>query len=115
MKYLIFFLAVCPFFLTAQNCFFNDGGEAFTNGGQAFTDGQTCEKKQTVLYPNPTQDVFYLSETGQNTEGVVVNSIGQIVQKISLKTQPFYVGDLATGVYFLVLLPSKTNLKFVKL
>lgn len=113
MKYLILCLAVCPFFATAQSCYFNDGGDGFNDGAAAFNDGQTCEKPPLSIYPNPTTDLLNLSKIGLDTEGVIFDGVGRRVYISNLKD--IGVSNLASGVYFLTLLPSKTNLKFVKL
>jgi Secretion system C-terminal sorting domain len=114
MKKLLLFFLFSPFVAHAQifdRDYFNC--EIFETGG--CLDTKTVQKKP-FLYPNPTKDILILSEKGQNTEGVIFNDLGQKVKVVKLENiENFDVSELAQGIYFLQLLPSKIVVKFVKL
>ncbi len=102
----LFLLLFAPLSISAQNDF-----DCKDFDSKDF-DAQ-CEKPPLSIYPNPTTDFLNLSEIVSDTEGVIFDTARRHVYISNLKN--IDVSNLASGVYFLTLLPSKTNLKFVKL
>ena len=67
------------------------------------------EKLPPSIFPNPTTDFFEV-RNAIDTEGVIYNSIGKRIRRVSL-TGIIDVSDLSKGVYLLV---NRTNTaKFV--
>lgn len=67
-----------------------------------------------LLYPNPASDYITLSNTGYESNALIVNVLGQTMRNIAVKDNAqIYVADLAAGTYFITADGFKT-LKFVK-
>ena len=83
-----------------------------SNGNLNTTNHQALE---VVLYPNPSSDHLFFSNTTETVEGNLFNTLGQKIKSFSLKSgQPLSVSELTKGTYFVKLNGMKT-MKFVKL
>jgi hypothetical protein len=60
------------------------------------------EKNEFQMYPNPAKGPVYLAATGGNINDIVIiNSVGQLVKRLSIDENGFIdVSDLTPGFYF---------------
>ncbi len=72
--------------------------------------------KQTTIYPNPVDDILYLTGEIQLIYKIV-DSTGKIIRKGKLNEEKsIYVGELKSDLYLLELISSdnKITVKFIK-
>jgi sugar lactone lactonase YvrE len=80
------------------------------------------KQDEFVLYPNPTNDIVYLS-TGRSTEQlenlklIVFNTLGQIVNEIPIRSSNMQISTRnwgASGVYFVKIVDDSNNIVTTK-
>jgi hypothetical protein len=79
-------------------------------------------KDDFLLYPNPANDILYLS-TGKSTDQlenlklIVFNTLGQIVNEMPLRSSNMQISTRnwgASGVYFVKIVDVSSNIIFTK-
>lgn len=81
---------ICATFEVLDNCTLKRSSGSF-------------DLRKILLYPNPTQTLFYISAPGFFSEYQLINSQGQILQKGLLDGNGINVSDLNNGVYTVLL------------
>lgn len=70
---------------------------------------ESFDKKDILIYPNPTKQKLYVSGIELNESLTIINSYGQIVKTLYFNDVNIDISDLKTGIYFL-----KTNSAYIK-
>lgn len=67
-------------------------------------DPAVMESSGPAIYPNPTVDVVYIEHIRPVTEVVILNLVGQVIEKFETNRKQYYILDLTelhNGMYFI--------------
>jgi len=99
-----------PFYDAGNNNIIDDEGNIFFPGGASLVklEKQTIVSNQTTVieddvqvYPNPTQDVLYVSGDPITSDFTIYSVDGHPVRQGSLRQNEINCADLPDGIYFL--------------
>ncbi len=66
------------------------------------------------IYPNPTSEYLIIDGLDENYQGLIINSLGQIVKRIADFSVRIDVSDLDKGIYFLKIIYIENRLSTIQ-
>jgi len=74
-------------------------------------DPKKSEDREIVIYPNPTKNDFHIIVPPKTTQVQILNSLGQIVQKIVINREIKMDFEIEkSGIYFIKIITDKQTL-----